>query len=112
MSEIKSRKPEKGPEMNFVSNDWKYRFKWIIGFAAVGYALPPIIGSGATWTFSIPFGVVRTLVPLVNLTAQYPVDWDMPALLFFFGPCNAFLYGLLGLFVGQFALTHSDSGDS
>ena len=98
--------------MNPISNDWKYRLRWIVGFAAVGYAIPPVVGSGATWTFSIPFGVLRILVPLLNLTAPYPVDWDMPALLGFFGPCNAFVYGLFGLFVGQFALTHRASAES
>jgi hypothetical protein len=54
-----------------------------------------------TSRFSPPFAVLRILVPILNITAQYPVDPDWPAILLFFAPINAVLYGVMGLVIGE-----------
>ena len=76
--------------------------KWLSIALILGYAVPVLIFSVPISRFMIPFGLIRTLVPIVNLTAQYPVDPDWSSILFFIGPINAITYIGIGLFIRVF----------
>ena len=80
-----------------MSGSVKFGFRWTQTFAAIGYAVPLVTGfvSGAPG-IPVPDSVMRLIQPIVNATVVsiYP-DWK--AALLFYGPINAFIYGLVGL---------------
>jgi hypothetical protein len=95
-----------------MTREGKFRLKWVVGVGIIGYLIPVITGF-VPHAPSIPasFSVLRILVPILNITAQYPVDPDWPEVLFFFGPINAALYGLIGLIVSQLIINRWSSED-
>jgi hypothetical protein len=86
------------------------RWIWIGVLAALGYVLTMIVcfAPGAT---HIPFSLARVLIPVVNYTAQVPVDPDWPMVTLFMGPVNAAVYGLLGLLISQAILSRAKPSD-
>jgi hypothetical protein len=95
-----------------MTREGKFRLKWVVGVGVIGYLIPAITGF-VPHAPSIPasFSVLRILVPVLNITAQYPVDPDWPSVLFFFGPINAVLYGVIGLLVSQFLISRWSAED-
>jgi hypothetical protein len=82
------------------------RWTWVGALAAIGYALPVAVcfAPGAT---HIPFGLARVIVPILNYTAQVPVDPDWPMVTLFMAPVNAIVYGLIGLAISQALLSRA-----
>ena len=76
-------------------------FRWTRVFAAIGYAVPVVTRfvPGAPG-IAIPFALMQIVQPIVNITSIniFP-DWT--AVLLFYGPVNAFLYGSVGLILGS-----------
>ena len=85
-----------------MTRESKFRLRWIVALGSIGYLIPVITGFvPQAPAIPVPLSVLRVLVPIVNLTAQYPVDPDWSAVLFFIGPINCLLYALIGLIVSQ-----------
>jgi hypothetical protein len=86
--------------------DTSIRWIWTGGLAALGYVLPVVVcfAPGAT---HIPFSLARVLIPIVNYTAQGPVDPDWPMVTLFMGPVNAVVYGIVGLLISQLVLSRA-----
>lgn len=80
-----------------------HAFRWTRTFAAIGYLIPVVCGfvPGAPG-IPVPYPAMQVLQPIINITSIniYP-DWT--AVLLFYGPVNAFLYGTLGLILGSIA---------
>lgn len=76
-------------------------FRWTRTLGAIGYAIPIVTrfvpGSPG---IPVPYPVMQILQPIINITSIniYP-DW--PAVLLFYAPVNAFLYGTVGLILGS-----------
>jgi hypothetical protein len=75
--------------------------------AAVGYgfavaAFPLHLNS------HIPFGILRTLVPMINVSMLAPVDPDWSVALGLWGPANAVLCGIIGLVVSEELMNRFD----
>jgi hypothetical protein len=84
------------------------RWIWVLNCAALGYAFA--VGAFAVRTITyFPEWVVETLVPMVNFTSLVPVDPDLGVALCLWGPVNAVLYGLIGLFVSQKQIDRRES---
>jgi hypothetical protein len=76
------------------------RWIWVLNCAALGYTFA--IGAFALRTITyFPAYVIETLVPMVNFTTLAPVDPGLGVALGLWGPVNAVLYGLIGLFVAE-----------
>jgi hypothetical protein len=86
------------------------RWTWVGVLAAIGYALPVAVcfAPGAT---RIPFSLARVIIPILNYTAQVPVDPDWPMVTLFMGPVNAILYGLIGLATSHALLSRAKPAD-
>ena len=85
-----------------MTQEAKFRLKWLLGVGLAGYLIPVVSGFvPRAPAIPVSFNILRILVPVLNITAEYPIDPDWSAVLLFFGPINAFLYGVIGLLVGQ-----------
>ena len=73
---------------------------WVSSCAGVGYALAIAAFASRTST-AVPVWIIETLVPMDNFTMLAPVDPDLGVALELWGPVNAVLYGLIGLFIAQ-----------
>jgi hypothetical protein len=88
-----------------MTREGKFRLKWVVCVGVIGYLIPVITGFvPRAPAIPLSFNVLRVLVPILNITAQYPVDPGWSEVLFFFGPINAVLYGMIGLIVSQFLI--------
>jgi hypothetical protein len=76
------------------------RWIWVLSCAGVGYVLAIVVFALRT-NRSVPAWIIETLVPMVNFTMLAPVDPDLGVALGIWGPVNAVLYGLIGLFIAQ-----------
>jgi hypothetical protein len=83
-----------------------FRWTWIGVVAAIGYALPVVVCFAPRATH-IPFSLARVIIPILNYTAQVPVDPDWPMVTLFMSPVNAILYGLIALAISQAILLSS-----
>ena len=76
-------------------------FRWTRTLGAIGYIIPCVtcFVPGAPG-IHVPYPVMQVLQPIVNITSIniFP-DWT--AVLLFYGPVNAFLYGTVGLILGS-----------
>ena len=86
--------------------EWAFRWIWVGVLAAIGYVLPVVVcfAPGAT---HIPFGLARVIIPVLNYTAQVPIDPDWPMVTLFMSPVNAISYGLIGLAISQVILSRA-----
>jgi hypothetical protein len=86
------------------------RWIWIGVLAGIGYALPVVVcfAPGAT---HIPFSLARVIIPILNYTAQVPVDPDWPMVTLLMGPVNAIFYGLIGLAISHALLSRAKPAD-
>lgn len=76
-------------------------FRWTRTFGLVGYLIPVVTGFvPGSPGIPVPYAVMQVLQPILNITSIniFP-NW--PAVLLFYGPVNAFLYGTLGLILGS-----------
>jgi hypothetical protein len=71
----------------------------------------PIVVCFAPGATHIPFNLARVIIPILNYTAQVPVDPDWPMVSLFMSPVNAVLYGLIGLAISQSILSRAKPPD-
>ena len=85
----------------------KNAFRWTRILGTIGYAIPLVTGLvPGTPGIPIPSSFMKILVPMLNFPnlSVYP-NW--PAVLLFYGPVNALLYGIIGLIIGA-AIRYSE----